>query len=145
MSNSLIMANYTVVEVNAWVLRCIFNRSNIAQRIDAGEFTLVRRSKAKPSKLPNHPTGTKSQHVWINDLSGTEIATAHFYEGPTGQRVTPLDPKTIKIGNLRYTIHPVREIANPEHRLPFRWMQKAYGWIRRKIICPVFGPIDVLH
>jgi len=81
--------------------------------------------------------------VWINDQSGTEVATAHFYEGPAGF-VTPLDPKTIKIRNLRYTIHPKQEIANPEHRLPFKWMRKVYGWIRRNIICPVFGPLDVL-
>jgi hypothetical protein len=81
--------------------------------------------------------------VTINDRSGTEVATAHLYEGPTGP-VTPLDPKTIKIGNIRYQIHPDPVVANPEHRLPFIWMQKAYGWVRRKIICPVFGPIAVL-
>lgn len=137
------MPNYTVVEVNAWSLRCIFNHSNIAQRIADGEFTLVRRPKANLSKMPNHPAGTRSQHVWINDLSGTEVATAHFYEGPSGP-VTPLDPKTIKIRNLRYVVHPDKKIANPEHRLPFKWMRKTYGWIRRKLICPVFGPIDTL-
>ena len=137
------MADYTVVEINAWDLRCIFNQSNMTQRIDTGEFTLVRRPKAKPSKNPNHPAGTKSQHVTINDQHGTEVATAHFFESPAGP-VTPLDPKTIKIGDIRYVIHPERLLANPEHRLPFIWMQKAYGWVRRKIICPVFGPIAVV-
>jgi hypothetical protein len=141
-SYSLIMS-YTTVRINAWALRCIFNQSNIAQRITNGEFTLVRDPKAKPSKMPNHPTGTISQMVWINDRSGTEVVTAHFYEGPTGP-VTPLDPKAIKIGNIRYTVHGNQKVANPEHRLPLLWMRKVYGWIRRNIICPLFGPLDRL-
>src|SRR5215470_8064378 len=76
-SFSLIMAAYTVVEVNAWILRCIFNRSDVPQRISTGEFTLRRNPRAKPSKLPGHPVGTKSQHVWIHNRLGTEVATAH--------------------------------------------------------------------
>jgi len=138
------MANYTVVEVNAWVLRCMFNQSHIPRRIEAGEFILVPRPKAKPSKLPNHPKDTISQHVWIRDQSGIEVGTAHYYTCPSGP-VTPLDPKTLKIGSLRYTIHPDARVANPEHELPYLWMRKVYGWVRRKVICPVFGPLDALR
>jgi hypothetical protein len=137
------MANYTPVEVNAWTLRCIFNQSRIPERIATGEFMLVPRPKAKMSKLPNHPQGTLSQHAWIYDQSGIEVASAHYYVSPTGP-VTPLDPKTIKIGGKRYTIDPDPQRANPEHRLPYLWMRKTYGWLRRKIICPVFGPLDIL-
>jgi hypothetical protein len=137
------MADYTIVEVNAWVLRCMFNRSNIAQRIAAGEFNLVPSPKAKLSKKPNHPQNTRSQHVWIYDQNGVEVASAHYYICPTGP-VTPLDPKTLKIGLLRYTVNPDTAIANPEHGLKYVWMRKVYGWIQRNIVCPVFGPLDVL-
>lgn len=140
---SLIMPDYTVVEINAWTLRCMFNQSRIPQRIDAGEFKIIPRPRASRSKNPNHPKDTKSQHVFIHNQSGVEVATAHYYVSPNGP-ITPLDPKTIKIGGLRYVVNPDPKIANPEHKLPFIWMRKVYGWIRRKIVCPVFGPLDVL-
>lgn len=131
------------VEVNAWTLRCIFNQSHIPERIAAGEFTVTLRTKANLSKMPNHPKDTRSQHMWIYDQSGVEVASAHQYICPMGP-VTPLDPKAIKIGTTRYVIDPDRLKANPEHRLQHVWMRKVYGWIRRNIICPVFGPIDKL-
>lgn len=134
---------YTVVEVNAWTLRCMFNRSNIPQRIEAREFTLVPRPKAKLSTKPNHPKDTRSQHVFVHDQSGVEVATAHYYVCPTGP-VTPLDPKTLKIRDIRYVINPDQNVANPENRLPYIWMRRVYGWVRRTIICPVFGPRDIL-
>jgi hypothetical protein len=93
--------------------------------------------------MPNHPKDTKSQMVWIYDDSDVEVGTAHHYFCPTGP-VTQLDPKSLKIGDIRYVIHPDAKIANPEHKLPFLWMKKIYGWVRRRIICPVFGPLDVL-
>jgi hypothetical protein len=81
--------------------------------------------------------------VWIRDQGGVEIGTAHHYVYQ-GTPISPLDPKTFTIGGIRYTIDPNPEKANPEHRLPFRWMKKTYGWIRRNIICPAFGPLDRL-
>ena len=137
------MPDYTVSEVNAWTLRCIFNQSRIVERIAAGEFTIDAKPKASTSKNPAHPPETKSQHVWIRDHNGTEVASAHYYVCPSGP-VTPLDPKTIKIRSIRYIIDPDPLRANPEHRLPYIWMRKSYGWVRRKIICPVFGAKDTL-
>jgi hypothetical protein len=133
---------YTVFEVNAWELRCMFNKSHIVARHAAGEFTMEA-TKSRPSKKPNHPEGTRSEHLVFRDRNGDEVATAHCYTCPTGPLSTP-DPKTLKIGDLRYTIHPNPMIANPEHWLPFLWMKKCYGWVRRNIICPVFGPVAVL-
>ena len=78
------------------------------------------------------------------DREGNEVATAHRYTGPDGFE-TPFDPKTIKIGDLRYVIHKEPLKANPENRLRFKALKKLYGWVRRKIICPVWGPVDVLR
>src|SRR5712692_5080677 len=136
------MADPTVVEVNAWALRCMFNESNIVLRHATGEFTRVT-TKSRPSKNPEHPKNTKSEHLEYRDKNGNEVATAHYFVCPTVWE-SPIDPKTLKIGDLRYTIHPDRFIANPEHKLPFTWMKKCYGWVRRKIICPIFGPVAVL-
>lgn len=88
---------YTVVEVNAWTLRCMFNESHIIARHEKGEFVRIT-TKSRPSKTPNHPKDTRSEHV---------------------------------------------EYRN-ENKFPFVWMRKCYGWVRRKIICPVFGPLAVL-
>ena len=121
----------------------MFNQSSIIGRIEAGEFTLVPRPKANLSKKPNHPKDTRSQHLVIQDQNGDEIGTAHYYVCPAGP-VTEIDPKTLKIGNLRYTVNPEPAVANPESQLPFVWMRKCYGWVRRNIICPVFGPLAVL-
>jgi len=136
------MAPYTVVEVNAWTLRCMFNWSHIVGRHQAGEFQRFPSGKGNPSKKPNHPKDTRSQHLVYKDKNGDEVATAHHYVCPIGP-VTEVDPKTLKIGDLRYTIHPDTNIANPENNLPFVWMRKLYGRAM-KIICRVFGPVAVL-
>jgi hypothetical protein len=81
--------------------------------------------------------------VWIRDQRGVEIGTAHHYTHQ-GIEISPLDPKTLTVDDIRYTINPIREKANPEHRLPLLWMKKVYGWIQKNVICPVFGPLDRL-
>jgi hypothetical protein len=132
----------TTVEVNAWTLRCMFNESHILKRRENGEFTMTR-TKSRPSKKPDHPKDTKSEHLLFRDNNGDEVATAHWYLFPTGE-TTPADPKTLTIQGIRYTIHPDPTVANPENRLPFVWMRRWYGWLRREIVCPLFGPLSVL-
>src|SRR5713101_1084912 len=126
------MADYTVEEVNAWTLRCMFNQSHIVERHERGEFTVTPRDKGNPSKWPNHPKDTRGYMYTFRNKDGVEVATAHRYVCPTGP-VTPFDPKTLKIGDLRYTIHPDPAVANPEHKLPFVWMRLCYGWVRKRI------------
>ena len=136
------MAPYTVVEVSAWTLRCMFNESHIVARHAAEEFTRVV-TKSRTSKNSDHPQDTRSEHLQYRNRDGDEVATAHWYVCPTGP-VSQIDPKTLKIGDLRYTIYPDTAAANPEHKLPFVWMRICYGWVRRNIICPAFGPRAVL-
>lgn len=137
------MADYTVVEVNAWTLRCMFNQSRIVERHETGEFSVAPRNKGNPSRWPDHPKDTRGHMYTFRDVDGNEVATAHRYTCPDAP-VTPFDPKTLKIGHLRYTIHPDVATANPENRLRFKWLKRCYGWVRRNIICPVFGPLAVL-
>jgi hypothetical protein len=120
----------------------MFNESDIIARHAAGEFTRVT-TKSRPSKNPNHPKNTRSEHLVYRNQDGDEVVTAHYYVCSTGP-VSPIDPKTLKIGDLRYTIAPDTSVANPEHKLPFVWMRRCYGWVQKKIICPVFGPLAVL-
>src|SRR5713101_3390347 len=130
---------YTVVRVNAWTLRCIFNQSRIIERHAAGEFTAVLEKSGLPK---TRPPGTKSEQWLYLDRNGNEVAKAHRYVSPAGVP-TSLDPKTLKIGNLRYLGHVDRKRNNPEDWLPFLWMRKCYGWVERKR-CSLFGPIAVV-
>ena len=136
--------NVEIVYLNAWQLRCIFNQSRIASRYVAGEFTVAPRDQGNASSQPDHPKDTRGHMYTFRDLNGIEVATAHRYTAPNGFE-TPFDPKTVKIGHLRYVIHSNSATANPEHRLRFRIAKKCYGWVRRRIICPLFGPVDVLR
>jgi hypothetical protein len=136
------MPDYVPKEVDAWVIRCIFNRSHIVARIANGEFKLVV-AKSKLSKSTRYPENTKNEHIRIYDHTDTEVATAHRFLFSTGT-TSPLDPKTVKIGNVRYTVYPDKLLANPEEKMfKSKWMRKAYGW-NRKIRCRVCGPIDNL-
>ena len=121
----------------------MFNQSRIVERHESGEFTATPRTKSNPSKWPDHPKDTRSYYFTFRDAQGNEVATAHRYIGPHGF-ATAFDPKTLKIGDLRYTVHPDPSVANPETWFPFVWMRLTYGWVRRRIICPAFGPLDVL-
>lgn len=120
----------------------MFNASNIQERHAAGELNRTS-TKSRPSKNSNHPKDTRSEHLLYRNGNGDEVATAHYYVCP-GHDVSPIDPKTLTIGNLRYIVHPDRFVRNPEDRLPYVWMRKCYGWARRKIICPFFGPRAIL-
>lgn len=131
-----------VIEVNAWILRCMFNESRIEERRARQEF-VRQTTKSRPSKRPNHPKDTRSEFLMYRNRNGEEVATAHHYVCPSGD-VTRPDPKSLTIGGIRYVIHPETPKANPENKLPFVWMRKCYGWVRRNIICPVFGPLAVL-
>jgi hypothetical protein len=130
---------YTVVRVNAWTLRCIFNQSKIVDRHAVGEFTAILEKSGLPK---TRPPGTKSEQWLYQDRNGNEVAKAHRYVIPTGVP-TPLDPKSVKIGNLRYQLHVGRMRANPERWLWFVGLKKCYGWIERKR-CAMFGAIAVV-
>lgn len=121
----------------------MFNQSRIIARHESNEFSVTPRDKGNPSKWLNHPKDTRGYYFTFRDGDGIEVATAHRYLCPSGP-VTDFDPKTLTINGLRYVLIPDPKVANPEHRLPFIWMRKAYGWVRRHVICPVFGPLAVL-
>lgn len=120
----------------------MFNWSNIPERQLAGEFQVIHKDSKNVSKKTNHPKDTRSRWSTFRDNNGDEIATAHHYICPSGP-VTPIDPKALKIGDMRYVIHPNDLVANPEHKLPATWMMKVYGFVM-KLKCAVFGPIAVL-
>lgn len=135
----------SIVEVDAWVLRCIFNRSFVLAREARGEFTVrpkKPRKKASPANNPRYPEGTL-QRGWVyEDKDGNEIVSAHWwFHGD--RRVSPVDPKAIRIGDVRYVEYPERLKKNPEERFTHTWQRKLYGRYR-KIMCRVWGPIAVI-
>src|SRR5437870_5195319 len=109
------MAKPHRLDVDAWTLRCIFNKSRIIRRADAGEFKVIRKPSPNLSARPGHPKDTRSHWVTFLDAGGQEIASAHHYVCPTGW-VTEPDPKALLIGKIRYVEHPDRAVKNPEER-----------------------------
>ena len=75
MSRSRIMTDHIPKEVDAWVIRCDFNRSRIVKRVANGEFKLVV-AKSKPSKSAYLPKDTKNEHIRIYDQTDIEVASA---------------------------------------------------------------------
>lgn len=133
------------VEVDAWVLRCIFNRSFILAREARGEFTVRPKKpnkKPSPANNPRFPKDT-AQRMWVyEDKDGNEIVSAHWWFCGN-LRVSPVDPKAIRIGSVRYVGHPDPVKRDPELRFPRVWQRKLYGYYR-KVRCFVFGPIAVI-
>jgi hypothetical protein len=133
------------VEVDAWVLRCIFNRSLIMARAARGEFTIRPKKpnkKPSPANNPRYPKDTL-QRMWVyEDKDGNEIVTAHWWF--LGEkRLSPIDPKAIRVGNVRYVEHPEPAKKNPEQRFRYVWQRRIYG-LYRKIRCRVCGPVAVI-
>src|SRR6266496_485111 len=111
--------------VNAWTLRCIFNRSRINARCATGEFTAVRtRAKTTPNN-PLVPAGTVSETWMYRDRNNNDVARTHRYVFPNGVS-TPRDPKSVKIGNVKYKVSGDPTKDNPEQRFKRKWMQKCY-------------------
>lgn len=127
------------------MLRCIFNRSHMLARHKRGEFKIrPKRPNKKPSPAnnPRYPKGTVQRGWVFEDLDGNEIVSAHWwYLGD--RRLSPVDPKAIRIGNVRYVEHPEPEKKNPELKFAQVWQRRLYG-LFRKIKCFVFGPIAVI-
>src|SRR5262245_23568726 len=99
------------IEVDAWVLRCIFNRSFMLSRQQLGEFTIRPKnprkppSRSNPAKYPHHPKDTASRTWVFVDSNGDEIVTAHWWFCGD-RRISPVDPKAIRIGTVRYVEFP---------------------------------------
>ena len=127
-------ANVDLVELDAWELRCIFNESLLLANVASGRLTMVPRN-------PKKPPGSR---LWsYRDRNNDEVATAHFYER-NGSVVSPPDPKSVKVGNIRYVLYDDDLSANPEKRyFNSKEWRKRYGCYR-KVKCCVFGPLNVL-
>ena len=121
--------NVTLVEVDAWDLRCIFNESLLVANVAYGALTMVPRRKKPGSRTWSY-----------RDKNDNEVATVHFYE-TGGLVVSPPDPKSVMVDGVRYVVYDEELRANPERRLfskSVKW-QKRYGCYR-KLKCCAFGP-----
>ena len=125
--------NKTPVLVDAWALRCIFNKALIVANTAYGNLTM---KPARPRKAPG------SRHWVYLDKNGDEVATAHFKERDV---LDEPDPKTVTVGDVRYVIFPEDHKKNPENRLfNTRAARELYGCYR-KVRCCLFGPLAVLR
>src|SRR5262245_50945427 len=134
-------ANVERVDVDAWKLRCIFNRSMLVARVAAGELVATPKTKGNPSSRPYDPPGTKSQMFLYRDSNGDEVATVHFYHVNGKPRSEP-DPKTVTVGKRRYVIYSEALKAEPERK----WL-KSEKWLTpyrcmRRLQCCLFGALD---
>jgi hypothetical protein len=137
------------VRVTAWALRCIFNRSRLVERAETGEF-IEKVIRDKPSPNPLHPENTRSQNVMFQNAQGDEISKAHRYLFPSGE--SEADPKSVRVGSVRYVVHGEPKKRNPEEWINADWisrsltkrLRRAYGAMMKQK-CRWFGPIAIVH
>ncbi|MBI3046986.1 MAG: hypothetical protein HYY76_01620 [Acidobacteria bacterium] len=98
-----------VVTVDAWTLRCLFNRGRFPERIGAQEFI---RTPGKARRAPakyNLGEGGVSREVYYRDAgTGRLVVRVHQFEKADGTlRDGDLpDPKELCIGDIEYHMHP---------------------------------------
>ena len=113
------------IRVDAWLLRCLFNREGIARR---PEFTpsVIRSTVARPEA--GQAAGALSQMVRYLDAAGREVAKAHRSLLPGGELGAggQADPKSLAIGGWG-----IPEWAQ-------RLLKRAYG-VWRKLLCLIAG------
>ena len=99
------VAPLPLIRVDAWTLRCIFNKRRYIERQHAGEF--VFKEKPKPvTEAHRLPPEFKLTVEWFyfDSQTGVKVAHGHYYEKVDGSK-THLDPKGLRVGGQKYGMY----------------------------------------
>ncbi len=140
------MASPVYVPVDSWTLRCLYNRSDYSQRIEAGDFVELKRESSKP-----RANGVKSIQVYYGPPATRSFRVKlHWFEDTNGAILASRrkDPKQIYIPEHHADYHQHggnleadRLRRDPELRYRQLWARKLYGLFRR-LWCRILGPTE---
>ena len=127
--------------VDAWTLRCLFNRLRLWERAVAGELDIEPDRDGSPHSESGQPGGTRSRQAYYYQGS-VEVARVHMYvlpNGTLGGGGRP-DPKMVCVDGIRYQLHrgPDEAMRSPELRFENELTRRIYkAW--RRIKCWMTG------
>jgi hypothetical protein len=127
--------------VDAWEMRCRFNRARYWQRLQSGEF--LARSKSRPARpTSGQPPGITSEEVYyIDRQTNTTLARVHQYVlpgGGLGAGGKP-DPKFVRLDDIEYHLHPGGGAhSDPSLNYPEGYARWAYV-VWRRVKCLLIG------
>ncbi len=137
-SSSLIMATPIVKRVDAWELRCRFNRARYVQMVQRGEL-IAKLDRTNPSRS-GPPNTFHQQWYYIHPVSGDQMARVSQFVYADGTIARPPDPKFLFLHGIHYHLHTgPPENKSPELRLPGQWLRAIYKFWRKRIKCPLLG------
>ena len=130
--------------VDAWTLRCLYNRSDYALQIASGRFVELHRESSPPRN------GSTTIQVYYGLAEGRLLmVTLQWFEGVNREilRSGAKDPKQFYADGYDYHQHGgsrwwERIRRDPERIFPIVSLRLAYGWWRRQVKCPWFGPLE---
>ncbi len=131
--------------VDAWELRCRFNKGRYWERLQANEFNMRTKSKQANPAYRLGPGGLSQEVYYIHRTTGIQIARMHQLvkaDGTLGGGGKP-DPKELLIDSTLYHLHSGSGIAgdikrDPSLRYNAAWLQWVYK-LWRKIKCLQLG------
>ena len=126
----------TPVRIDAWEMRCRFNRGRFYERVLAGELVAGQKADRHPAPpASGQPHCTRSQEVIYYDSTGRQVARVHQYlrpDGALGGSGKP-DPKRLLQNGVLYALTK-GGAADPEFAPPFLvvrlWCWRIYTRIR---------------
>lgn len=131
------------VPVDAWTLRCLYNKSDYAARIASKDFTVLLRETGKPRN------GSITVQEYYGLAAGRVLMLRlQWFEDEFGGifRSGLKDPKQMYLEGFDYHLHSgntrlERVRREPEKALPTVWLQKKYG-VWRTYKCDRWGPVE---
>ena len=129
------------IRVDAWTLRCYFNRAQYRQKSLTGEISTREARRGSPPKALGYAASVET--YYLEKGTGIELARTHHYELADGSMVGRPDPKALYLNGQRYRLHrgsgPGADLLrDPEKRFRRLWMKKTYAYWR-KLRCALFG------
>jgi len=128
------------MRIDAWEMRCRFNRALYYEKVLTGELVAILNHTNPSRKGP--PNTVHKEYYYRLTPNGDNLARVSQFVNPDGTLAAGRlpDPKELFLNGIQYYLHPGPPYKKePQLRLPFQWMQRAYVYWRKKIKCPWLG------
>ena len=134
------MTASNVIRVDAWEMRCRFNKARYWERAQRGELDAVL-DRRNPATTGGPPNSIQEQWFIYEPNNGPQLARISRFLDQDGNEIRSADPKDLVVDGIRYRQHSGqdRRKREPEYRYKYVWQRKLYGFWRRRVKCPLLG------